>query len=200
MPHDPAAMDVSDDELDTGDPMTPDHPEQRRPFVGVVTPVVRLVGAHRAVEDHAAGQDLDRRRARTQSLLEPSPLRLAEQRPGVGRTPRQVVEAAVGAGVEEKELDIAARVVNAGVSGDTSAGGVRRIAWLMQNPVDLLVLELGGNAAVVIDHDADLEVLPLCIPTPFEVVGIGYGHNDLRHPSPGLVGTSRLGGQAESAL
>jgi acyl-CoA thioesterase-1 len=37
------------------------------------------------------------------------------------------------------------RVVNAGVSGDTSAGGLRRIDWLLRQPVAVLVLELGGN-------------------------------------------------------
>jgi acyl-CoA thioesterase-1 len=37
------------------------------------------------------------------------------------------------------------RVVNAGVSGDTSAGGLRRIEWLLQLPVAVLVLELGAN-------------------------------------------------------
>ncbi len=38
------------------------------------------------------------------------------------------------------------RVVNAGVSGDTSAGGARRIDWALQSGnVKLLVLELGGN-------------------------------------------------------
>ena len=37
------------------------------------------------------------------------------------------------------------RVVNAGVSGDTSAGGLRRIDWLLQSPVSVLVLELGAN-------------------------------------------------------
>lgn len=36
-------------------------------------------------------------------------------------------------------------VVNAGVSGDTSAGGLRRIDWLLKRKVDVLVLELGGN-------------------------------------------------------
>jgi acyl-CoA thioesterase-1 len=36
-------------------------------------------------------------------------------------------------------------VVNAGVSGDTSAGGLRRIDWLLRRPISLLVLELGGN-------------------------------------------------------
>ena len=37
------------------------------------------------------------------------------------------------------------RVVNAGVSGDTSAGGVRRIDWSLDGAVKFLILELGGN-------------------------------------------------------
>jgi acyl-CoA thioesterase-1 len=36
-------------------------------------------------------------------------------------------------------------VENAGLSGDTSAGGLRRIDWLLQRPIDLLVIELGAN-------------------------------------------------------
>ncbi len=37
------------------------------------------------------------------------------------------------------------RVVNAGVSGETSAGGLRRIDWLLREPLSVLVLELGAN-------------------------------------------------------
>jgi acyl-CoA thioesterase-1 len=37
------------------------------------------------------------------------------------------------------------RVVNAGLSGETSAGGLRRIDWVLNQRVDALVLELGGN-------------------------------------------------------
>lgn len=37
------------------------------------------------------------------------------------------------------------RVVNAGLSGETSAGGLRRLDWSLQQPVDMLVLELGAN-------------------------------------------------------
>lgn len=37
------------------------------------------------------------------------------------------------------------KVINAGLSGDTSAGGLRRIDWLLRGRVDVLVLELGGN-------------------------------------------------------
>ncbi len=37
------------------------------------------------------------------------------------------------------------RVVNAGVSGETSSGGLGRIDWLLRQGLDVLVLELGGN-------------------------------------------------------
>lgn len=36
-------------------------------------------------------------------------------------------------------------VVNAGVSGDTSAGGVRRIDWALEGEVKCVILELGAN-------------------------------------------------------
>jgi acyl-CoA thioesterase-1 len=37
------------------------------------------------------------------------------------------------------------RVVNAGLSGETSAGGLRRIDWVLGRRPDIVVLELGGN-------------------------------------------------------
>lgn len=37
------------------------------------------------------------------------------------------------------------RAMNAGVSGETSAGGLRRVDWLLRQPVAVLVLELGAN-------------------------------------------------------
>jgi acyl-CoA thioesterase-1 len=36
-------------------------------------------------------------------------------------------------------------VINAGLSGETSAGGLRRVDWVLQRKVDVFVLELGGN-------------------------------------------------------
>jgi len=42
-------------------------------------------------------------------------------------------------------LNVNATVINGGLSGETSAGGVRRVDWLLQKPVDILILELGGN-------------------------------------------------------
>ncbi len=38
--------------------------------------------------------------------------------------------------------------VNAGLSGETTADGVNRVEWVLQQPVDIFVLELGGNDAL----------------------------------------------------
>ena len=40
------------------------------------------------------------------------------------------------------------KVINGGVSGETSAGGLRRVDWVLQQKVDVFVLELGGNDAL----------------------------------------------------
>ncbi|AOS45027.1 Esterase TesA precursor [Lacunisphaera limnophila] len=48
----------------------------------------------------------------------------------------------------QKKLDEAGRpwrVVNAGLSGETSAGGLRRLDWILRQPVHCFVIELGGN-------------------------------------------------------
>jgi acyl-CoA thioesterase-1 len=48
----------------------------------------------------------------------------------------------------QKKIDaagIAAEVTVGAVSGDTSAGGLRRIGWMLRKPVDIFVLALGAN-------------------------------------------------------
>ena len=40
---------------------------------------------------------------------------------------------------------LAWRVVNAGLSGETTSGGLRRVDWILRQPVDVFVLALGGN-------------------------------------------------------
>lgn len=37
------------------------------------------------------------------------------------------------------------RAVNAGLSGETTSGGLRRVDWILRQPVDIFVLALGGN-------------------------------------------------------
>jgi acyl-CoA thioesterase-1 len=62
---------------------------------------------------------------------------------GYGLPADEAFPALVQARIDAAGLDY--RVVNAGVSGDTSAGGRRRIDWLLRQPVAVLVLELGAN-------------------------------------------------------
>ena len=62
---------------------------------------------------------------------------------GYGLEPDQAFPALLDTRLDSLGID--AVVVNAGLSGETSAGGLRRIDWLLQRPVDVLVLELGGN-------------------------------------------------------
>src|SRR5690349_12090531 len=37
------------------------------------------------------------------------------------------------------------KVINAGLSGETTAGGLTRIEWILRQPIDVFVLELGAN-------------------------------------------------------
>ncbi len=62
---------------------------------------------------------------------------------GLGVDPDSAYPALVQAMIDSAGLDY--RVVNAGVSGETSAGGLRRLDWLLRQPVAVLVLELGAN-------------------------------------------------------
>ena len=49
------------------------------------------------------------------------------------------------------------RAVNAGVSGETSAGGLRRLDWALREPLDVLFVELGGNDGLRGQDPAALE-------------------------------------------
>lgn len=62
---------------------------------------------------------------------------------GYGLEESQAYPALIEERLRAESLDF--RVINAGVSGDTSAGGLRRLAWLLRMPVAVLVLELGAN-------------------------------------------------------
>lgn len=41
--------------------------------------------------------------------------------------------------------DVEATIVNAGVSGDTTAGGLSRVAWTLTPDIDAMIVALGGN-------------------------------------------------------
>lgn len=62
---------------------------------------------------------------------------------GYGLETTQAFPSLVGERLRSRNLPW--KVVNAGVSGDTSAGGLRRLDWLFRQRVDLLFVCLGAN-------------------------------------------------------
>ena len=62
---------------------------------------------------------------------------------GYGLEPGDAYPALIQARIDAKRWNF--KAINAGQSGDTTAGGLNRLNWLLKNRVDVLVLELGGN-------------------------------------------------------
>ncbi|HEX6323487.1 MAG TPA: arylesterase [Vicinamibacterales bacterium] len=62
---------------------------------------------------------------------------------GLGVAPSEAFPALVGEKLRAAGFD--AQVVNAGISGDTAAGGRRRLDWALEGDVRVLVLALGAN-------------------------------------------------------
>lgn len=62
---------------------------------------------------------------------------------GYGLSMEDAYPAHVQTYLGKKGLDV--KVVNAGLSGETSAGGLSRIDWVLRQPIDVFVLELGAN-------------------------------------------------------
>jgi acyl-CoA thioesterase-1 len=65
---------------------------------------------------------------------------------GLGLVESQSYPSLLQRKIDEEELGF--EVVNAGVSGDTTAGGLRRLDWSLQGDARVLVVALGGNDAL----------------------------------------------------
>ncbi len=65
---------------------------------------------------------------------------------GYGLAPEQAFPARLEAALRQQGLE--ARVVNGGVSGDTTAGGLARLDWALAEQPDLVILALGSNDAL----------------------------------------------------
>ena len=62
---------------------------------------------------------------------------------GYGLEPSQAFPALIQERIDSLGLNY--RVINSGLSGETSAGGKSRITWVLREKVDVFVLELGAN-------------------------------------------------------
>lgn len=65
---------------------------------------------------------------------------------GLGLAPDQAYPALLQRRLNDAGLDY--DVINAGVSGDTSAGGLQRLDWALEGNVKILIVALGGNDAL----------------------------------------------------
>lgn len=65
---------------------------------------------------------------------------------GYGLAPQEAFPAQLEAAL--KDLGYNVRVINAGVSGDTSAGGLARLDWALADQPQLVIVELGANDAL----------------------------------------------------
>ncbi|WP_313995384.1 arylesterase [Xanthocytophaga flava] len=62
---------------------------------------------------------------------------------GYGLDPTEAFSSLIQKKIDSLKLPYT--VINAGLSGETSAGGKARISWVLRQPVDIFVLELGAN-------------------------------------------------------
>jgi acyl-CoA thioesterase-1 len=62
---------------------------------------------------------------------------------GYGLEPAEAFPAQIQNRLDSLKLPY--KVVNGGLSGETTSGGNSRIDWVLRNPVDIFILELGGN-------------------------------------------------------
>jgi acyl-CoA thioesterase-1 len=123
-------------------------------LIPAVIPVLGACGAQAANDPRPV--------ARAVPVANPAPARSAAPAPASAAAATPVViflgdSLTAGLGLDEgqaypalldrqlREEGKPARVINAGVSGDTSAGGLSRLGWLLKQRPDLVVVGLGAN-------------------------------------------------------
>ena len=108
-------------------------------YVAVLGLVAGLLGCERPRDNPPKSSQTP-----TPSLEQPSVVFLGTSlTAGLGIDPEQAYPALIQRKIDSAGLGY--RVVNAGVSGETSAGALRRVDWLFQQPVSVLVVETGAN-------------------------------------------------------
>src|SRR5262245_6278785 len=89
---------------------------------------------------------------------------------GLGVKPEQAYPALLEARLRAEGYGY--RVVNAGVSGDTTAGGLRRIDWTLRNKPDVVIVALGANDALRALDLASVRANLDAIVTRFQQAGV----------------------------
>ena len=79
---------------------------------------------------------------------------------GYGVKPEQAFPARLEAALKAQGRNVT--VLNQGVSGDTTAGGLDRLDWMLADKPDIVLVELGGNDALRGLDPAATEKQPRC--------------------------------------
>jgi acyl-CoA thioesterase-1 len=87
------------------------------------------------------------------------------------------------------------RVINAGESGETSAGGLRRLDWLLRQPIAVLVIELGANDGL---RGQDVDAMRANLQEIMDRTRAA--HPDVRIVLAGMESPPNMGGQYTSAF
>jgi acyl-CoA thioesterase-1 len=95
---------------------------------------------------------------------------------GHGLPEEQAFPSIVKRALAERGLPV--RIVNAGVSGDTTAGGLGRVDWLLRQEPDVVVVELGANDGLrglpLAMSERNLrEIVTRCLDSGAEVLLVG---------------------------
>lgn len=118
------------------------------PIDGAMTskprPAAQSAPSAQAVPASAASQAQDQAQSQTPRTVRPRVVVLGDSlSAGLGLPPREAFPAVLQQKIDADGLKF--EVINAGVSGDTSAGGLRRLDWALDGDVRVLVVGLGAN-------------------------------------------------------
>jgi acyl-CoA thioesterase I len=115
-----------------------------RPFVKVIVPLIVLAACRGDGDAESASRVADTLPATAPSAAKQRLLFVGTSlTAGLGLEPEEAYPALIARRIDS--LGLPYEVDNAGYSGETSAGALRRIDWLVRAPVDVMVLETGAN-------------------------------------------------------
>lgn len=111
----------------------------------VTLALVVMIGCDESGRNVAPPEEVDSEVAGSVAVTEPPTVLMlgTSLTAGLGLQPEDAYPALVQERIDSAGLPF--RVVNAGVSGETSAGALRRLDWLMRQRFDVLLLETGAN-------------------------------------------------------
>ncbi len=118
----------------------------RKRIIGLFVLGIALLGCSNGQSKSDKGKTLDSADQKTVAVVQQQQNILffgTSLTAGMGLDPSEAFPALIQNKIDSLKLPY--KVINGGLSGETSAGGKGRIDWLLKQPVSIFVLELGAN-------------------------------------------------------